>query len=130
MRYTEYCLSTLLIVKPQSATYGTYWRVGNRSTIKVWGDNWISREGSFKASPISTPLMTPCAWPILLSGMWGHGMKKQLIRNLIQPGDVADILRIHLIDINTPDCLVWYHVKSWLLSFKSGLSLDIAWEVS
>lgn len=97
---------------------GTYWRVGSGSMIKVWGDNWIPREGSFKASPICTPTddsFMVAKWDM---GSWGA----DTIRSLFQPKEVGDILRIYLIDINTPDrlVLVWYHTKSGLLSVKSA----------
>ena len=101
---------------------GANWRVGNGSSIRIWGDRWMPDQFSPKIiSPVSS--LSPDAKVEELldptTRLWNRG----LLNSIFLPWEADQISRIPLSPLFPPDLLYWSRNKSGLFSVRSAYHL-------
>jgi ribonuclease HI len=108
---------------------GMWWRVGDGSQVKVWGDSWLPT--------LSAPkLISPCPSPLTdltvekLIDPNTHSWALGNYEPYLLPFEVAEISRIPLSLCGARDALVWPASSDGLFSVRSAYRLLLNQEVS
>lgn len=99
---------------------GYRWRVGNGNHIYIDQDPWIPRKGNRYPMFVHPTLKGKRVKDlILVNGEWNEG----LIKNLLIPSDVEDILEISLGNLRDKDEITWNLESKGVFSVKSAYHL-------
>jgi hypothetical protein len=102
--YTNGNLLDTIFVKNASASWkgvehglellkkGTIWRVGNGSKIRIWRDNWISRDGLLKVTGKKKNSRLKRVRSLFGDGI--NGWNNQLVNDIFLPHDAEQTLKI------------------------------------
>ena len=108
---------------------GLWWRVGDGTDIKVWGDNWLTE-------PHLPRLISPCPAPyrdLLVTALIvpvHHVWNLQEIEPLLFPLEVAGICHIPLSLLGAKDTMIWHASQDGRFSVCSAYRLLVSAEVS
>lgn len=99
---------------------GLRWKVGNGSSIPIYGTNWLPRDSNMK-------ICSYRAWPGLnfvsdlmtASGQWNEN----LLHHIFSWEEASLISEIPVGQRNLPDRLIWHYEKSGFFSVRSGYRL-------
>ncbi len=108
---------------------GLWWRVGDGTDIKVWGDNWLTE-------PHLPRLISPCPATyrdLLVTALIdpvNHVWNLQEIEPLLFPFEVAGIYHIPLSLLGAKDTMIWHASQDGRFSVCSAYRLLVSAEVS
>jgi hypothetical protein len=101
---------------------GIGWRVGNGTSIRIWGDAWLPDPYPRFFSPPNPALPLDARVIVLLlndSGGWNY----ELIHRIFDPEDVARICSVMVSPLGQLDWLVWRGVADGAFSVKTTYHL-------
>lgn len=99
------------------------WTIGDRKTVKIWDDHWISLTQMVTPIGPSTKLTSDWTVSELLSTEskdWDHAKVRQRFPELAD-----QIISIKPSKLSAPDKRVWLGTDSGIYSSKSGYHSDI-----
>lgn len=98
---------------------GGKWRVGNGSSIRIWGDNWLN--GSSTGQIVSPRHYFPeDATVSCLINKDLHEWKAQLVEHIFLPHEATSILGIPLSSHACVDTVIWPHTTNGRYSVRSA----------
>ncbi|KAL0449808.1 UNVERIFIED_CONTAM: putative mitochondrial protein [Sesamum latifolium] len=104
---------------------GFRWRIGSRSSVRVWEDPWIPRPYSFRAlSRLSDT--DPNLMVSDLIDASSKAWNQTLIQELFWPEDVEAILSIPLSSIGGEDFFVWHHTTTGMFFVRSAYYVAVS----
>lgn len=113
----SYIWSSLLETK-DIIRRGTRWRVGNGSSIHIWGDNWLPDNLNAKVTTPQYPLMLNATVDYLLQndGLdWDH----EIIEEIFNPRDARLIMSIPISRNRPANKTIWAFESNGRFSVKS-----------
>ncbi|GMJ04188.1 hypothetical protein HRI_004088000 [Hibiscus trionum] len=96
-------------VRPVITGEGIGWIIGDGKSVNIWNDSWVPglSDGRITVDSISTQFTTVFDL-IKEQGLW----KEDVIRRLFNTTQAAQILKIPLANVPTPDVYTWRHDNS------------------
>lgn len=106
---------------------GSYWKIGNGESAKVWGDNWVPLHNGFK---ILTKEMEPFSIRHVkdLINMDSSSWDTEILNNLFLPIDKDHIEQIPIINTTNIDEYMWMHEPTGVYTVKSGYKDIKEWQ--
>ncbi|KAK3188397.1 hypothetical protein Dsin_027958 [Dipteronia sinensis] len=103
---------------------GSRWRIGNGSSVKIYGDRWLPRPVTFKTvSPQILDEHTTVSDLFISPGVWDM----TCIRASFHVDDAEAILSLPLSSSDLPDRLIWHFEKSRDYYVRSGYQVGCDW---
>jgi hypothetical protein len=94
------------------------WRIGSGSSVQIWRDPWIARGPSRTLSLKRGRSRLRWVSQLMLPGR--REWDVQLIKTLLYPHDVDEVLKIWLSNRTPEDHIAWFYEKSGLFSVRSA----------
>ncbi|KAF2299843.1 hypothetical protein GH714_004453 [Hevea brasiliensis] len=83
---------------------GLQWRIGNATTVRIWGDRWLPKQpGRLILSPIQGLDQGSTVDALMTDGRWN----RQLINSIFNPDQAQQILELPLNHRNPVNVLFW-----------------------
>jgi hypothetical protein len=102
---------------------GLIWRIGNGTSVDVWRDRWIPREGL--QCPLGHKPHTSVSKVEELLLPDGQGWNEAKLNELFYESDVEDIMKISVGRAGTEDYIAWNQTKNGIFSVKSAYHLNM-----
>ena len=101
---------------------GIVWRIGVGDKVRVWRDNWIPR-GNLKITGKQSH--TRIKWVSELIDPVTRTWNEELIRKILLPHDVDEVLKIRLPQSTSEDFIAWHFERSGVFLVRSVYRLAI-----
>ncbi|KAH1067756.1 hypothetical protein J1N35_032743 [Gossypium stocksii] len=93
-----------------------------RCNIKVFKNPWIPNDTNFYVHFAPLPGMKDLCVKDLFSTS-GDGWDEGLVKGLLAPSDVRQVLAVPIAHVSLDDCLIWHFSRKGIYEVKSGYLL-------
>ncbi|KAF5481359.1 hypothetical protein F2P56_002016 [Juglans regia] len=101
---------------------GLRWRVGDGSSIRIWGQKWLQTPSSYCVqSPCSILNEEAKVSELISEGKWN----KQLIERIFTQEEVEQICSIPISRLNSEDKMIWGGTKKGQFSVSSAYQMEM-----
>jgi hypothetical protein len=104
---------------------GLGWRVGNGTSIRIWGDAWLPPPYPRLLSP-PNPSFNPDERVVALIDNEVGGWNYELLHKIFDPGEVAQICCVVVSPLGQPDRIVWRGSFGGCFFVKSAYHLAVS----
>nr|GMC97621.1 uncharacterized protein LOC109164833 [Ipomoea batatas] len=91
---------------PNIMSSGFRWRVGNGSSIKVWGDSWLPNTTSLYVQTLMPAPLGEITMDSLLNNE-KSGWDEDILADIFDEEDAAIIKFILIVDVKIEDKIIW-----------------------
>ncbi|XP_057443227.1 uncharacterized protein LOC130735144 [Lotus japonicus] len=106
---------------------GSFWRIGDGMTVRIWEDNWLPTQQGFKVwSPKPNGCITSHVYELInhATGTW----ESELIQQIFLPFEALQIQNIPLTSRGCEDTMVWAATPKGYFSVQSAYHCIRRWK--
>jgi hypothetical protein len=112
-----------LILARELFEAGLIWRIGDGSSVRIWGDKWLPCPTSYTVQSLCTSFPNEMKVEALIDWNIG-GWNKQLIQEIFTDTEASMTCSLPMSRYRQPDVLIWRPSKNGLFTVRSAYHLE------